>query len=161
MLAKRFKGTMDQIRIYSFEGIPKRHFNAVLQYLYSDAFFIAEHSLDNFCELVRWADYFLIDRLKALAAFYTQQHLTLASVLETMKLACSFNCSELEQYCLRFVATYPSDNISQIEIMQLRSLSSHEKFGPKLESYKCSNNLLLSMLRIERGLQKSDNQKSN
>lgn len=132
LLTKRQRGTMDKVRVYSFEGIPKRHFNAVLQYLYSDAFFISEHSLSNFCELLRWADYFLIERLKALAAFYAQQHLSLSNVLETLDMARRYNSQELEQYCLRFVATYPRDDICQIEIHQLRQLTCHEKFGPRL-----------------------------
>lgn len=99
-----------EVKVYQFNGIPKRYFNCIIQYLYSDHFFISEHTIDFFLDLLQYADYFMIDRLKAIAAFYVQQYLTLNNLIDVFKMSQRHNSAELEQYCLQFVCLIDHDS---------------------------------------------------
>lgn len=73
------------MKVYQFKDIPKKYFSCIIQYLYSDHFFILSQTLDFFLDLVAYADYFMLDGLKAICAIYIQQFITLGNVIKVYK----------------------------------------------------------------------------
>lgn len=101
------------MKTYQFEGITKKYFLSIMQYIYADAFFIAEHNLKFFLELLGIADYFMLDRLKAICAFYASVYLDLKNVTKAMETAQSHNSVELERYCLRYLSLLQDEELNQ------------------------------------------------
>lgn len=50
-------------KLIKIHGVPKIFFNCIIQYLYSDHFYIGQQSIEFFLQLFIYADYFLIPRL--------------------------------------------------------------------------------------------------
>jgi hypothetical protein len=56
--------TKSEKHVVKVHGISRHYFTAIIQFLYTDTFYQADHSLSYFLRLMLYADYFLIDRLK-------------------------------------------------------------------------------------------------
>jgi hypothetical protein len=57
------KETNQQFRVIKVEGIKKVFFNCIVQYLYSDHFYIYQYSIEFFIQLLIYADYFMLPRI--------------------------------------------------------------------------------------------------
>ena len=60
-LQKQGQNTFKMIKVH---GVPKIFFNCMIQYLYSDHFYIGQQSIEFFLQLMIYSDYFLIPRLQ-------------------------------------------------------------------------------------------------
>jgi hypothetical protein len=65
MLSSSYRFREQQMQIHRIEsikvaGIPKLYFNTILEYIYSDHFYIQKHSIVFFVKLLIFADYFML-----------------------------------------------------------------------------------------------------
>lgn len=90
-------------------GVPKLYFNTILEYIYSDHFFIHKHSIEFFVRLLIFADYFMLPRLVEICSRYLMSFLTQNTALSLLLLAHSHNAEQLENYCVHFIAMHESE----------------------------------------------------
>ena len=74
-------------RLIKIQGVPKTFFNAIIMYLYSDHFYIGEHSIEFFLYLLIYSDYFMIDRVVQLATKYIKSFVNIHNVLSVYLIA--------------------------------------------------------------------------
>lgn len=58
------KQGQNKFKMIKIHGVPKIFFNCIIQYLYSDHFYIGQQSIEFFLQLMIYSDYFLIPRLQ-------------------------------------------------------------------------------------------------
>jgi BTB/POZ domain len=85
-------------------GVPKLYFNCLLEYVYSDHFFIHKHSIEFFVKLLIFADYFMLPRLVDICSRYLQPFVTISTSVMLLLVAHSHNAEQLERYCVNFIA---------------------------------------------------------
>ena len=73
------------------QGVPKLYFNTILEYMYSDHFFIQKHSIDFFVRLLIFADYFLLPRLVDICSRYLKPFVTVNTAVILFLVAHSHN----------------------------------------------------------------------
>lgn len=109
------------------EGVPKIYFQALVQYIYSDHFFIQRNNIDFFVKLLIFADYFLLPRLVDICSSYLKQFVTVNSTFSLLLLAQSHNAAQLERYCIQFIS------MNESEIYQTKAFHMFRlKADPKL-----------------------------
>ncbi len=90
-------------------GVPKLYFNTILEYIYSDHFFIHKHSIEFFVRLLIFADYFMLPRLVEICSRYLKSFLTTSTALSLLLLAHSHTAEQLESYCVHFIAMHENE----------------------------------------------------
>ena len=85
-------------------GVSKSLFSCVLQYIYSDHFYIQSHTVEFFVQLFIIADYFMLTRLVDICSSYLKTFVNCNTALSMMLLAHAHNAEQLERYCLHFIA---------------------------------------------------------
>jgi hypothetical protein len=73
------------------EGVPKALFSCIIQYIYSDHFYIQRHNLEFFVQLFIFADYFILPRLVEICSNYLKTFVTSGTVLTLLLLAHAHN----------------------------------------------------------------------
>lgn len=102
-------------RVIRVEGVPKVLVQCLLQYLYSDHFYIAQQSIDFFLRLLIAADYFMVDRLRELCSKYAKEYISVTNVLPVLLIAYSHNAIELENFCLKFISLNEAEILGSSE----------------------------------------------
>jgi len=93
----------NQFRLVEIDGIPKIYFNCIIQYLYSDSFYLSEHNIQFFLRLMIYADYFMITRMVQICSNYIKKFVTLQNVLSVLLIAHAHNSGDLENFCINFI----------------------------------------------------------
>jgi len=83
--------------------VPKQYFTCIIQYIYSDHFYIQRQEAEFFIKLLIYADYFMLPRLVEICSSYLKQFVTVKSVLQILLIALAHNAEQLEKYCLHFI----------------------------------------------------------
>ena len=131
MFSSRFKESKDaaliqkqgnnEFRLIKVMGVPKIFFNCIIQFLYSDYFYIGEQSIEFFLQLLIFSDYFLIPRLAQICQRRIKPYLTCQNVIPVTLLAHSHNAEELELNCLDFIC------LNEVQILKSTQWKSFKK----------------------------------
>lgn len=62
-------------------GVPKLYFSCIIQYIYSDHFYIQRYDAEFFIKLMIYADYFLLPRLIDICSSYLKKYVNVKSAL--------------------------------------------------------------------------------
>jgi len=82
---------MKQEGVITVTGVPKAFFTCIIQYLYSDHFYIQNEEIEFFIKLMIYADYFMLPRLVDICSSYLKQFVTPKTVLQVMLVAHAHN----------------------------------------------------------------------
>jgi len=96
------------------QGVPKSFFTCIIQYIYSDHFYIQKEEAEFFIKLMIYADYFMLPRLIDICSSYLKQFVNIKTVLSILLIAHAHNAEQLEQYCVNYFA------LNEKEIMESR-----------------------------------------
>ena len=97
------------------QGVPKLYFSCIIQYIYSDHFYIQKHEPEFYVKLMIYADYFMLPRLIDICSSYLKSYVNVKTVLQLMLVAHAHNAEQLEQYCIHFIA------LNEKEIIESRA----------------------------------------
>lgn len=109
MLSKEYgfkEGQQKRSSNIRVEGVPKALFSCIIQYIYSDHFYIQRHNLEFFVQLFIFADYFILPRLVEICSNYLKTFVNSSSVLTLLLLAHAHNSEQLERYCVHYIAMH-------------------------------------------------------
>ena len=95
--------------VISVQGVPKSFFTCIIQYIYSDHFYIQKEDAEFFIKLLIYADYFMLPRLVDICSSYLKAYVNVRTVLQIMLIAHAHNAEQLEQYCVNFFALHEQD----------------------------------------------------
>ncbi len=95
-------------------GVPKSYFNCIIQYIYSDHFYIQRQEAEFFIRLMIYADYFMLPRLVEICSSYLKQFVNPRTALQILLIAHAHNADQLERYCINYFA------INEKEILESR-----------------------------------------
>src|SRR3569833_486044 len=118
MLSHKYSFRESQLRhegIIAVNGIPKSFFTCIIQYIYSDHFYIQKQEIEFFVKLLIYADYFMLNRLVDICSSYLKQYVTVKTVLQIMLIAHAHNADQLERFCINYATLHEKD------IMESRS----------------------------------------
>ena len=73
------------------QGVPKSYFSCIIQYIYSDHFYIQRQEPEFYVKLLIFADYFMLPRLIDICASYLKGFVNLKTVLNLYLLAHAHN----------------------------------------------------------------------
>ena len=96
-------------------GVPRAYFSCIIQYIYSDHFYISRHDLEYFLKLLTFADYFLLPRLVEICSSYLKNFVNLKNALHILLVAHSHNAIQLEQYCINYIIMNERDIMNSRE----------------------------------------------
>jgi hypothetical protein len=82
---------MKQEGVITVTGVPKSFFTCIIQYLYSDHFYIQNEEIEFFIKMMIYADYFMLPRLVDICSSYLKQFVTPKTVLQVMLVAHAHN----------------------------------------------------------------------
>jgi|TARA_B110000285_G_C14830743_1_gene470764 hypothetical protein len=102
-------------------GVPKIFFNCIVQYLYSDHFYIGQQSIEFFLQLFIYADYFLIPRLQQICSRYIKTFVDQKNVLAVMLMSHAHNSQDLENFCIDYLC------LNELEILGGKEWKHFEK----------------------------------
>jgi hypothetical protein len=100
----RFK-EQDLKKLVLIKGIPREFFVQIIQYIYSDQFYISTEcsSLDYFLNLLIYADYFLLPRMGQIISRQICSMVTIENVVSILLIASDHNAHQLMEYCIQFI----------------------------------------------------------
>ena len=81
-------GLIGNIRV---SGVPKLYFSCIIQYIYSDHFYISKQDAEFFLKLMIYADYFMLPRLVDICESYLKSYVSSTTVLNLLLLAHAHN----------------------------------------------------------------------
>lgn len=94
----RFAETIQQLvegrqvmGIIKVNGIPKEFFNCIIQFIYSDHFYIKDSDMTFFVKLLIYADYFMLHRLVEICSNYLEKFMRCKNVLPLLLVAHAHN----------------------------------------------------------------------
>lgn len=73
------------------EGVPKKYFNAILEYILSDHFTLVSNNIEFFLRLLVYADYFMLPRLVEVCSTYLKTFVTNKTALTLLMFAMTHN----------------------------------------------------------------------
>jgi len=106
------KGRDSSFRVIKVEGVPKEFFNCIIQYLYSDHFYIGQQSVEFFIQLLIYADYFMVPRIGQICSKYIRQFICLGNVLSVLLVAHAHNAADLELFCIDFICLHEQEIVN-------------------------------------------------
>ena len=83
--------------------MPKKYFSCIIQYIYSDHFFISTHNVEFFVKLLIYADYFGLPRLVEICSNYLKVYVNNKSALLIFLIAHAHNAEALELFCINYI----------------------------------------------------------
>lgn len=95
-------------------GVPKAYFESILQYVYSDHFYIWKQDATFFLRLLMLADYFMLPRLVDICTSHLKPFINSKNVLNILLVAHAHNAEQLERFCLNFIT------LNENEILESR-----------------------------------------
>lgn len=84
MLSNKYKFQESKIKqegVIAVQGVPKSFFTCIIQYIYSDHFYIQKEEAEFFIKLLIYADYFMLPRLVNICSSYLKQFVNIKTVL--------------------------------------------------------------------------------
>jgi len=95
MLSSKYRFVESTIRketgCINVQGVPKAYFSCIIQYIYSDHFYISRHDVEYFLKLLTYADYFMLPRLIEICSSYLKGFITTKNALHILLVAHSHN----------------------------------------------------------------------
>jgi BTB/POZ domain len=106
------------------EGVPKHMFNCLIQYIYSDHFYIHRHDVDFFIQLLVYADYFIMPRLVDICSSYLKTFVNSKTVVDILLFALAHNAQQLQRYCINFIALNEKEVTESTSFLRFRQRAS-------------------------------------
>jgi hypothetical protein len=97
------QNSQNRFRLIKVEGVPKLFFNCIIQYIYSDHFYIGQQDIDFFIRLMIYADYFMLSRLQQICSKYIKEFVNCGNVLPVLMIAHAHNANDLEEFCIDYL----------------------------------------------------------
>jgi hypothetical protein len=72
-------------------GVPKLYFHTILEYIYSDHFYIQRNNIEFFLKLMVFADYFILPRLVEICSLYLKPYVNQNTTLSLLLFAQAHN----------------------------------------------------------------------
>lgn len=94
------------------EGVSRAYFSCIIQYIYSDHFYISRHDVEYFLKLLIFADYFMLTRLVEICSSYLKSFVNTKNALHILLVAHSHNALQLEQFCINFIVSHEGEIVS-------------------------------------------------
>ena len=107
--------------VIKVEGVPRAYFSCIIQYIYSDHFYISRHDLEYFLRILIFADYFMLPRLVEICSSYLKNFVNSKNALHILLVAHSHNATQLEQFCINYII------VNEREIMNSREYRSFKR----------------------------------
>lgn len=98
--------------VIKVNGIPKDFFNCIIQFIYSDHFYIKNSDMTFFIKLLIYADYFVLDRLVEICCNYLEKFIRCKNVLPLLLVAHAHNARQLENTCIHFISVHESEVVN-------------------------------------------------
>ncbi|CDW71485.1 kelch repeat [Stylonychia lemnae] len=120
-------------------GVPKLYFSCIIQYIYSDHFYIQKYEAEFFIKLMMYADYFLLPRLIDICSSYLKKYVNEKSALQIFLLAHAHNADQLEKYCINFICLHEQEILSSRHFRNFKRKAQEQlvlTFYEKLEQEK-------------------------
>jgi|LauGreDrversion4_2_1035121.scaffolds.fasta_scaffold72321_1 hypothetical protein len=89
------------IKVY---GVEKSYFSCIIQYIYSDHFYIHRQNVEFFVKLLIFADYFMLPRLVDICSNYLKSFVNIKTVFTLLLVGNSHNADQLVNYCVHYIA---------------------------------------------------------
>lgn len=102
------------------QGVPKKYFSCIIQYIYSDHFYINNHNVEFFVKLLIYADYFGLPRLVEICSSYLKSFVNAKSALLIFLIAHAHNAEALEQFCINFIVMNEFEIINSHNFRQFK-----------------------------------------
>ena len=104
-----FTENADGKKFVNFHCIPKKFFVCIIQYLYSDHFHLSalnskpNDSLQNYIDLIIYADYFMLDRMVQIISKRLQKYISIQNILSILLISHTYNARDLSKLCLNYI----------------------------------------------------------
>jgi hypothetical protein len=124
MLSQKYsfkEACLDKEGFIKVLGVPKIYFSCIIQYIYSDHFYIQKQDPEFFIKLLIFADYFMLPRLIDICSSYLKQYVNCKTVLKLYLLAHAHNANQLESFCINYIA------MNEVEILESRLFRSFKR----------------------------------
>ena len=102
------------------EGVPKSYFSCIIQYMYSDLFYIGRQEVEFFLKLLIFADYYMLPRLVEICSSYLKGFITSKNALHILLIAHSHNAIQLEQFCINYIVSHESEILNSREFRSFK-----------------------------------------
>jgi len=134
--------------------VPKSYFSCIIQYIYSDHFYIQKQEPEFYIKLLIYADYFMLPRLIDICSSYLKGFVNHKTALNLYLLAHAHNADQLEGFCVNYIAMHEQEIMEsrQFRLFKRKAQDSLYKRlldslqQEKLESFVqiCINNYLVN-----------------
>ena len=93
---------VDLKKLVVIKGIPREYFVQIIQYLYSDQFYLSHEidSLDYFLNLLIYSDYFMLNRMTQIVSRYIGNFVAVENVIPILTVANAHNAPQLLEFCI-------------------------------------------------------------
>ena len=114
---------VDLKKLVEIKGIPREYFVKIIQYLYSDHFYMSNETetLEYFLNLLIYSDYFILNRMTQIISRYIGNMVAVENVIAILTIANAHNAPQLLDFCIQFICIHEQEFKMQSEWSNLKS----------------------------------------